>query len=116
MIDLTFSNSRNLTDKVYRSGTEELVLYKVGPQTIRNNQFDKMMELNYKLFNNTQGLETKSTDYSKPPTIRKKSMNKQESKNSMLFNIVPSHTVSVDSSATLYKKKTRRSKLVNKCN
>lgn len=33
-------------------------------------------------------------------------MNKQASKNSMLFNLIPSYTVSVDSSANLSKKKT----------
>ena len=48
------NNSRNIHDKIYRSGTEEMALYKVGPQTNRNLvQNDK--ELNPTLFTKTQG-------------------------------------------------------------
>jgi len=115
-------NSRNLADKIYRGGTEEFGVYKFSPNTNRNANFDNgtqinnkkledILQINHKvLFNHTQGLDSKTFDYSKPQVVRKKSMNKQSSKNSMLFNLVPSHGVSVDSSSQFHKKKKRKSR------
>lgn len=65
-----------MKDKIYRSGTEELAMYKVGPQTIRHNQAEMIPELDYKLFNSTQ-VDTRFVDVQKPQVVRKKSMNKQ---------------------------------------
>lgn len=100
-------------------------MYQLGPNTLRNlnldrvsdrdlNKMNEIMNINTNgLFNTTGELNSKTFDYIKPSrSVRKRSMNKQSSKNQMLFNLLPTHTVSVDSSAHLYKKKRRKSKIL----
>lgn len=41
---LIFRNSRNLNEKIFRGGTEEHAIYKIGPQTIRNAQYERIAE------------------------------------------------------------------------
>lgn len=83
-----------------------MALYKVGPHSIRNK--DQMTDFEARLFNQTQGIDRKTIDIVKPSNVRKKSMNKQGSKNSMLFTLGPMHTISHESSANLSKKHRKR--------
>ena len=41
-------NSRNLNEKIFRGGTEDHAIYRIGPQTIRNAQYDKISEIDSK--------------------------------------------------------------------
>jgi hypothetical protein len=78
-----YSNSRNINDKIYRSGTEELALYKVGPQTIRDNYVNGN-EQRYHMYNKTQGFDARQVgNYMRPRSIRKKSMHEKISKNNL---------------------------------
>lgn len=98
-------------------------MYKITPNTLRNGNYDRindmdhnqlegLMQINKNVkFNNAQGLDSKTIDYNKPKHVsRKRSMNKQPSKKTMLFSLVPNHGISVDSSAQLRNKKKLKSK------
>ncbi|CAI2359137.1 unnamed protein product [Moneuplotes crassus] len=81
MLKNKYNMSRNIQDKIYRSGTGEISLHHLAS------------------INKPPISDGRNTDdYIRATTRRKKSSNKKSEKKSMLFNIIPSYTISMDSS------------------